>query len=89
MEEKRSYSELSADMAAAGGHVHIGALYRHYKNGHDYKVLGFGVLEATNEIAVLYQPQAEGSDLTFIRPVVDWLAEVTWEGKTVQRFAEV
>jgi hypothetical protein len=76
MEDKRTYPELTSEVAAAAGQIAIGGVYRHYKNQHLYEVMGFGVLEATNQIAVLYQPQGEGSNLTFVRPVSEWLEAV-------------
>jgi hypothetical protein len=86
VEDKRSYPQLSADIAAAAQQVTVGALYRHYKNQHLYKVLGFAIAEASNEVVVLYQPQAEGSDITFTRPLSEWMAEITRPEGAVQRF---
>ena len=74
-------------LAAATKYVEVGATYLHYKQKL-YIVLSVAVFEATNEICVVYQARY-GKHLTFIRPLADWLQEVEWAGKKVQRFTKV
>lgn len=67
--------------------VMIGGLYRHYKRGTDYRVICVAVLEADETPCVVYEalyPEAEHR--FWIRPVVDFLANVEHEGKQVKRF---
>lgn len=88
MEAKRSYSQLTSDVNAAAKQIEVGGVYRHYKNHNLYVVIGFAIIEATNEPAVLYRPQAEGNDLSFVRPVSEWLEDVEWNGNRVKRFSK-
>jgi hypothetical protein len=80
---------LAKEVEAAKAKVIIGTEYRHYK-GQDklYKVLGFGFLEANDELCVIYQA-LYGEGVTFLRPLTNWLEQVEWEGKMVPRFAKV
>lgn len=51
-------------------------------------VLNLAFQEKNNELCVVYQ--ADYKDwLTFIRPVISWLAMVEWEGIIVPRFTKV
>jgi hypothetical protein len=87
MEERVSEEELSRRLIEAAQAVSVGARYKHYK-GKLYKVISLAILEATNEICVIYQAQY-GKNLTFIRPLTDWLEKVEWQGKTLNRFTKV
>jgi hypothetical protein len=82
-----SEEELASKLVEATKRVTVGAQYRHYKNKL-YKVLGFAILEATNEVGVIYQAQY-GHNLIFIRPLTAWLEEVEWRGDTVKRFTKI
>ncbi len=87
MGQKLSEAELLERLTEAAKLVTVGAEYIHYKNK-PYRVIDLVILEATNEICVVYQP-LYGAKLIFVRPVVDWVENVTVEGKTVKRFAKV
>lgn len=81
--------ELIQEIEQAQLKVTVGGEYWHYKSRDKvYKVIGLGFLEATDELCVMYQAQY-GEKLTFIRPLVVWLEQVAWEGKTVPRFNKI
>lgn len=84
-------SKLSDDIAAAGKLVEVGAQYGHYKHPQwPYTVTGFTILEATDEVAVLYQAQEPGSpQVLFARALSSWLETVEHEGKTIPRFSKI
>lgn len=89
MDEHKSYEQLRKELAEAATRILVGQLYAHYKHlDKPYKILGFVVWEATDQIAVLYQP-IDKPDVTFARPVNVWLETVEWEGRTLPRFAKV
>ena len=88
MEEKLSHQTLLANIAKAAEQIIIGSEYKHYKSPDTYKVIGLGILEATQKVCVMYQPQ-NSSDLTFLRPADEWLDNVEWEGSTVKRFTKL
>jgi hypothetical protein len=75
----------------SSNYVVPGAKYRHSKSGHLYVVLFLGLIEATKEPAVIYR-LAPGEDpllddtTVWIRPVVNWLEEVTLDGQKQPRF---
>lgn len=86
---RKSLEELAAMITEAGTLVKVGGKYEHYKNTnpeHIYIVKGFSILEATEEVAVIYESQ-EPDHVSFIRPLADFLAIVEWEGQSVPRFA--
>ncbi|HSX31546.1 MAG TPA: DUF1653 domain-containing protein [Candidatus Saccharimonadales bacterium] len=80
---------LAKQIEAAQTKVAVGAMYWHYK-GRDktYSVLGFGFLEANDELCVIYQAQYD-QRLTYVRPLASWLEHVEWKGKTVPRFTKI
>jgi hypothetical protein len=69
--------------------IKLNTNYRHYKNQKDsYKVVDFVVIEATDQIGVLYQAQY-GKKLTFVRSVTSWLEKVEQNGQLIPRFSEI
>jgi len=82
-------AELVAALQAAALETELGALYAHYKNPDLlYKIVGFAILEASDEPAVLYQGQY-GANITFARALSIWLEQVPWQGKMVPRFTKM
>ncbi len=82
-------SELKKALTEAEAVVHIGARYTHFKNPHvEYVVTGLGILEATEEVAVIYQSQSTDT-ITFIRPFESWIQYVEHEGQKVPRFTKL
>ena len=61
-------------------------IYRHYK-GKEYEVLGIAKYESTLEDLVLYKPLYEQNMCDYwVRPVANFVEDVEWEGKKMQRF---
>ncbi|HEU4967006.1 MAG TPA: DUF1653 domain-containing protein [Candidatus Saccharimonadales bacterium] len=89
--DHKPLSTLFEEMQAAASQVEIGALYGHYKNPQaPYKVTGFVILEATDEVAVLYEVQEAGAPrVTFARALSSWLEAIEWQGQTVPRFSKI
>lgn len=86
----RPLTELGKDMQAAARQVQVGAKYAHYKHpDQPYTVTGLAILEETDGVAVLYSVEENGEQVTFIRPLDDWLSTVEWNGQTVPRFSLV
>jgi hypothetical protein len=84
-----SEEELQAKLAEAAKLLEIGSIYAHYKHPEQhYEVVGFGIIEATDEVGVLYK-WLYGGGFTFIRPLSSFLDHVEWEGHTVPRFTKV
>lgn len=84
----RPLAELTKDVAAAALRVQVGGKYAHYKHPEQpYTVTGLAILEATDGVAVLYRVEEKGEQVTFIRPLDDWLSTVEWNGRTVPRFS--
>ena len=87
--DHRPLSVLAGYLTAASRQVEVGGLYAHYKNPDKPYVSDLVILEATDEVAVLYTPQYENTPVTFARALSNWLETVEWEGKTVPRFTKV
>lgn len=82
----KSEKHLLAEIEKASTQIIIGAQYGHYKDrSRTYRVEGFVIIEATDELGVIYQADY-GAKLQFVRPVSVWLETVEWEGQTVRRF---
>ncbi len=79
--------ELKQNLKQAEETVVTGATYRHYK-GHNYRVAGLAIWEATNEIVVIYEALYV-EDMKFVRPVNEWTEEIKYEGRRVRRFTRV
>lgn len=82
-------AELARRLADAAQFVEVGARYTHYKDTRNaYVVKALAILEATEEVAVVYEGQY-GEHITFIRPLVSWLELAERQGKLVPRFSKV
>ncbi len=79
-----SRTQLTAKLAQAAQQVTVGARYRHYKN-QTYTVIGLALREANSEPCVIYRADYD-QNLTWIRPVANWIESVTVDGATVPRF---
>ena len=77
---------LAQELQAAAQQVPVGAFYTHYKHPElCYKIVGHCVLEASDEVAVLYQAQY-GEKITYARALSVFLETVAYEGETMPRF---
>lgn len=83
-------SEALADkLSEAGREVEVGARYTHYKDpSKEYLVKSLGILEATDEVAVVYEAQY-GDKVSFIRPFESFCAAVAVDGVLTPRFRKV
>jgi len=89
MDEHKPPKQLSKELNEAKQKVVEGGTYVHYKHpAKTYKIVQVAVLEATDEVAVVYRAQY-GEGFTFVRTLREWLELVDWEGKTVSRFTHV
>lgn len=85
----RTQAELRHELDEAKELVSIGGTYVHFKKPADkYIVRGLAILEATEEVAVIYEAQY-GEHVSFIRPLHNFLAIVEHEGQSVARFQKV
>jgi hypothetical protein len=91
--EHLSEEELLAHLKLAHKAVEIGAVYAHYRDPKSrYKVIGLSIIEATQEVGVMYQKTFGSEDLksiVWIRPLSSWLENVSVDGKMIQRFQKV
>ncbi len=82
--------QLNDMLTAAANKVKIGGWYAHYKHSElPYQVTGLVILEATDEVAVVYSVTEDGAEVTFVRSLTDWLETVEWQGKQMPRFTLV
>ncbi len=83
-------SEALADrLSEAGREVEVGTRYAHYKDpSKEYLVKLLGILEATEEVAVIYEAQY-GDKVSFIRPLESFCATVVVDGISTPRFAKI
>jgi cyclomaltodextrinase len=82
-----SQDELKQRLEAAALSITVGARYRHYKE-QNYTVLALALREEDNEPCVIYKAEY-GNNITFIRPVTNWLETVEHAGRQVPRFQQV
>lgn len=91
--DHKSEKELQLELKKARNIVHVGSFYRHYRDPHGcYKVLDLAIIEATQEVGVIYQKEF-GSDalksIIWIRPLSSWIEKVSNEGILCPRFERV
>jgi hypothetical protein len=68
----RNFDELRQDLARAAQEIEIGGTYSHYKDHESsYIVEDLGLIEATEEVAVIYFPES-APDIRFVRPLSSW-----------------
>lgn len=88
-----SEEQLLSALKEAEACVGIGKLYRHYRSSQGaYRVTGLGIIEATQEVGVVYRKEG-GSEalqsMTWIRPLSSWCEAVDFEGTKVPRFQKI
>lgn len=67
----------------------LNSVWKHYKEGTLYKVVGFSTREETEEIAVLYSPIEGDLLLPWDRTLSKWNEIVVFNGKPVPRFSRM
>lgn len=85
--DKIPYDQLSDVLASGRSKVVPGSTWQHYK-GTRYRVNDIVLIEATNEVAVVYT-SLDHHDVSFVRPLNVWLEQVDWNGKGVPRFTQI
>ena len=85
--DKLPYAELERMVAEARQEVGLDSRWRHYK-GSEYRIADIVILEATNEVAVVYTP-VDHPTVSFVRSLTVWRETVEWDGKQVPRFEPV
>lgn len=84
-----SLDELAEKLARAGREVSVGARYVHYKDrAKEYVVKSFAILEATEEVGVVYEAQYD-TRISFIRPLSDFCAMIEVDGVPTPRFTKI
>lgn len=84
MDDKPPFSALEERLTVAAQAVPVGSHWRHYKGG-EYVIAGHAIIEATNEVAIIYTSLAHPA-VTFMRPLTVWNEQVEWGGQTLPRF---
>jgi len=88
MMERMAQQPLAIRIKGAEVLVQVGGVYCHYKDPHKrYRVLGIGLLEATQEPCVIYQAEY-GDQLVWVRALSVWLERVQTEQGMVPRFRQ-
>lgn len=81
--------ELVQKLADAGREVEVGAHYTHYKDPtKEYLVKSLALLEATDEVAVIYEAQYNNPRVSFIRPSTSFCELVDVNGVPTPRFTK-
>jgi hypothetical protein len=82
----RETIDLLEQLSLAKKEVEVGSFYVHYRaKDKKYKVIGLGLLEASEEPAVIYEREG----VVWIRAISSWLDKVECEGEMVSRFQKV
>jgi hypothetical protein len=83
---RQSETELKQQLDAAAQAVAVGKRYAHYKHPEQaYIVRGFVILEATDEVGVIYEAQY-GEHISFVRTLNSWQDQVSVDGVLQSRF---
>ena len=93
LSEHLSRDEIVALIEKAKKAVENGGAYLHYRSSTDlYRVIGLGIIEATQKVGVIYQKEYGAEDwraVTWIRPISSWLEIIEIAGRKVQRFQKI
>lgn len=83
-----SYESIEIKLADAAKLIKVGATYAHYKHPENpYKVINLGLLEATEEVCVMYQNLK--NNVIWVRTIDKFLDTVEWNGQMVPRFTKL
>ncbi len=78
--------DLRQELDEAAKQVHEGQQWYHYKHPDlFYTILGLGVIEATETVAVIYRSDY-GEGIVWIRSLEEFLGKVEIDGNMVNRF---
>jgi len=83
-----SQAELTEKFEDAKRQIKVGDVYYHYKKPEaDYTIIGLALIEETEEPAVIYRADYS-ANLTWIRPVDNFLEVIDVDGKPQARFVK-
>ena len=86
----QSLEELVKKLIDAEREVEVGARYTHYKNRtKEYVVKSLALLEATDEVVVIYEAEYNTPRVSFVRPLSSWCALVEVNGVSTTRFTKL
>lgn len=80
--------ELRAKLRAALVELPYNSEWQHYWTRNRYVITGHAILEATDEVGVIYACQ-DGNFIPMIRPAKEWREEVITAGIIVPRFTPI
>ena len=89
MSHTTPHPQLAAAFEAAQAEVKIGGIYRHFRSGDNYRILGLGLTESNEAPAVIYQRLDDPNKITWVRPLhgdSGWLTPAVRDGLEVARF---
>ncbi len=85
----RTQEELRRELTEAGALVSVGTRYTHFKDPeHEYLVTGLVIIEATEEVGVLYEAQYD-ERVTFVRPLNSFIEILEGPQGSTHRFVQV
>lgn len=85
----KTQGELAQILKDARDLVPMNARYTHFKDpSKEYEIVGHGIIEETEEAAVIYQAQYD-ERISFIRPITNFLEIKETENGPVARFVRV
>jgi hypothetical protein len=85
--EKIPFDQLADTLNAVRAKIEPGSKWQHYK-GNEYIVKDIVLIEATNEVAVLYTPVLHPS-IPWVRTYASWIETVVWNESEVLRFTRL
>ncbi len=82
----RSSESLERLIKDAQSQIKVDQIYQHYKDSNKtYRIVAVALDEASENVSIVYQA-LYSPYLTWIRPITNFLEDVSWEGKVVSRF---
>ena len=85
-----SEEKLLTELKKAQSQVEVGAIYTHYRNKTPYKVISLAILEATQEVGIIYLKASDPlTSVTWIRPISSFSEKIDIDGVLVHRFQKI
>lgn len=87
---EKSQAEIDEKIKNAAAQVKVGGKYYHYKSSEKhYEVIGIGIIESTEEPAIIYKPLYIENGPLWIRTLAEFTSSVEWEGEIRKRFTPI
>ena len=80
-----SWGELERRQAQAATVLPLGKKIEHYKTRDIYQIIGHCIIEKSDEVGILYSAVGH-SEVTFMRPWLEFFELVELDGAQVERF---